>query len=257
VGVKADDGLSSFARDLADALRRGGIEVTTGPGATSPDVVLYLIAGAGQAAWYCDWPGSGSAALASSLAGALTQASSAAPPFGFDCDALQTAGARVPATLVRLPSGAVEGRALAQSLARSVATYLDRYGATQRRWRDGARLAWPAAGGITSPYGPEHPLGIDIGQWTGPIRAAADGTVYFAGGNACCSYGLFVVIDSSSGIRTLYGHLESLTVKTGDRVKAGQILGQVGCTGACSGPHLHFEVFDSGVRRNPLAYLGN
>ena len=253
--VKAGDGLSSLASDLADALRRGGIEVSPGPGASRPDAVLLLSASQGQAAWYCDWPGSGSAALASSLAGALTQASGAAPPSGFDCDALQAAGARVPATLIQLPSSAADARALAQSLASSVATYLDRYGATQRRWRDGARLVWPAAGEITSVYGPAHPLGIDIGQWTGPIRAATDGTVYFAGGNACCSYGLFVVIDSPGGIRTLYGHLESLAVKTGDRVKAGQPIGEVGCTGACSGNHLHFEVFDSGLRRNPLTYL--
>jgi murein DD-endopeptidase MepM/ murein hydrolase activator NlpD len=118
-----------------------------------------------------------------------------------------------------------------------------------------ARLLWPAQGDITSDFGPAHPLGIDIGQFEGPIRAASDGVVFFAGGTPCCSYGRFVVIDGADGIRTLYAHLDSLAVKTGDRVKAGQSLGEVGCTGACSGPHLHFEVYDGGVRRNPLLYL--
>jgi murein DD-endopeptidase MepM/ murein hydrolase activator NlpD len=64
-----------------------------------------------------------------------------------------------------------------------------------------------------------------------------------------------VVIDSPDGVRTLYGHLDSIAVKRGDRVKAGQVLGEVGCTGTCFGTHLHFEVIDGGVREDPLAYL--
>ncbi|HXH21149.1 MAG TPA: M23 family metallopeptidase, partial [Dehalococcoidia bacterium] len=113
----------------------------------------------------------------------------------------------------------------------------------------------PASGEITSHYGPGHPLGIDIAQASGPIRAATDGVVFFAGGSPCCSYGRFVVIDGPDGIRTLYAHFESIAVKTGERVKAGQVIGEIGCSGTCSGPHLHFEVFDRGVRRNPLLYL--
>jgi murein DD-endopeptidase MepM/ murein hydrolase activator NlpD len=117
------------------------------------------------------------------------------------------------------------------------------------------RLAWPASGAITSVYGPGHPLGIDIGQARGKIVAASDGVVVWAGGNACCGYGLFVVVSGSSGFDTLYAHLSSLAVKAGDRVRRGQTLGEVGCTGVCSGPHLHFEVWRDRQRVNPLLYL--
>ena len=117
------------------------------------------------------------------------------------------------------------------------------------------RLVWPAAGAITSPFGPSHPLGIDIGQWKGPVVAATDGVVLFAGGDLCCSYGLYVVLGSADGIITLYAHLESIVVKSGQRVRQGEPLGMVGCTGYCFGNHLHFEVIEGGARRNPLTYL--
>ena len=85
--------------------------------------------------------------------------------------------------------------------------------------------------------------------------AATDGVVLFAGGNPCCSYGLYAVVESPGGIITVYGHLESIIVTQGQRVRQGQPLGDVGCTGSCFGTHLHFEVIEDGVRRNPLTYL--
>lgn len=119
-------------------------------------------------------------------------------------------------------------------------------------------LIWPAVGPISSYYGPSHPLGIDIDLYanpSAPIAAATSGTVIFAGGNSCCSYGLYVEIMSPSGIETLYAHLSSIAVTVGQTVTQGQILGYAGCTGYCTGPHLHFEVIDNGVREDPLAYL--
>ena len=80
------------------------------------------------------------------------------------------------------------------------------------------------------------------------------GTVVFAGGNPCCSYGLYVVIDSPDGVRTLYGHLSTLAVRRGQKVKQGQTW-QVGNTGTSTGTHLHFEVIDRGARQDPLRYL--
>jgi murein DD-endopeptidase MepM/ murein hydrolase activator NlpD len=103
-----------------------------------------------------------------------------------------------------------------------------------------------------------HPLGIDIDLYNNPnaaIGAATSGTVTFAGGSSCCSYGLYVVVVSPDGIETLYAHLSSIAVSAGQQVSQGQLLGYGGCTGYCTGNHLHFEVIDNGVRVNPLSYL--
>ncbi len=122
----------------------------------------------------------------------------------------------------------------------------------------GAGLVWPIVGPISSSYGPSHPLGIDIDGYNlggAPVVAATNGTVIFAGGNACCSYGLYVVIISPEGIETLYAHLSSISVVEGQTVSQGEVLGLIGDTGYSTGVHLHFEVIDNGVRQNPLNYL--
>lgn len=119
-------------------------------------------------------------------------------------------------------------------------------------------LIWPVSGPISSYMDASHPLGIDIDMFNSPgaaIAAATSGTVTFAGGDPCCSYGLYVVIVSSDGIETLYAHLSSIAVSLGQAVSQGDFIGNVGCTGYCTGNHLHFEVIDNGVRVDPLAYL--
>jgi murein DD-endopeptidase MepM/ murein hydrolase activator NlpD len=119
-------------------------------------------------------------------------------------------------------------------------------------------LIWPVVGPISSYYGPSHPLGIDIDGFNLPgasIAAATSGTVVFAGGNPCCSYGLYVVVMSPGGIETLYAHLSSISVNQGDTVEQGAQIGIIGSTGYSTGRHLHFEVIDNGVRENPLDYL--
>lgn len=121
-----------------------------------------------------------------------------------------------------------------------------------------AGLIWPLSGPISSYYGPSHPLGIDIDGFNlvgSAIGAATEGTVVFAGGNACCSYGLYVVVVSPGGIETLYAHLSSIYVTQGEYVSQGQALGVIGNSGYSTGVHLHFEVIDNGVRQNPLNYL--
>ena len=119
-------------------------------------------------------------------------------------------------------------------------------------------LSWPASGPISSYYDGSHPLGIDIDLFNSvgtAIGAATEGTVTFSGGDPCCSYGLYVVVVSPGGIETVYAHLSSITVGQGEYVVPGQTLGYSGCTGYCTGTHLHFEVIDNGVRVNPLSYL--
>ena len=123
-------------------------------------------------------------------------------------------------------------------------------------------LIWPVSGPITSPYGPRclpngdcsfHP-GIDIGASSGtPIRAAAAGTVISAGWLG--GYGNLVVIDHGNGLATAYAHQSSMAVGNGASVSQGQVIGYVGCTGHCFGPHLHFEVRVNGTPVDPLGYL--
>ena len=120
-----------------------------------------------------------------------------------------------------------------------------------------AGFIWPLSGPITSPFGPRwgsfHP-GIDIGVPTGtPIHAAAAGTVLWCGWEE--GYGNLVVIDHHNGLATAYGHQSRILVSCDENVAQGQTIGLVGCTGYCTGPHLHFEVRVNGRPVDPLGYL--
>ena len=64
-----------------------------------------------------------------------------------------------------------------------------------------------------------------------------------------------IAIDHGNGIVTLYNHLGSLWVAAGATVTAGQGIAAVGCTGVCTGPHVHFETIVGGAIVNPLRYL--
>lgn len=115
---------------------------------------------------------------------------------------------------------------------------------------------WPATGRLTSPFGPQHPLGIDISMVVStPIAAATAGQVTFIGGNPCCSYGYHIIIEHADGFETLYAHLSQFYVEVGQWVNTGDIIGASGNTGYSTGPHLHFEVRQDGIHYNPLAYL--
>ena len=121
----------------------------------------------------------------------------------------------------------------------------------------GTGFAWPLSGPITSPFGLRwgtlHP-GIDIGVPTGtPIHAAGSGTVLWCGWMS--GYGNLVMIDHHNGLATLYGHQSRIAVSCGEQVTAGDVIGYVGCTGFCTGPHLHFEVRLNGNPVDPLGYL--
>jgi murein DD-endopeptidase MepM/ murein hydrolase activator NlpD len=121
----------------------------------------------------------------------------------------------------------------------------------------GTGFAWPLSGPITSPFGMRwgtlHP-GIDIGVPTGtPIHAAGSGTVVWCGWMS--GYGNLVMIDHHNGLATLYGHQSRIAVGCNQQVSTGDIIGYVGCTGFCTGPHLHFEVRLNGTPVDPLGYL--
>lgn len=115
----------------------------------------------------------------------------------------------------------------------------------------------PATGRLTSSYGRRwgrlH-AGIDVAGRSGsPIRAVAEGTVLEAGWQG--GYGRAVRVIHDDGTITLYAHMSSLSVRTGERVSAGERLGGEGATGNVTGVHLHFEVRINGTPVNPATWL--
>ena len=129
---------------------------------------------------------------------------------------------------------------------------------TGERSADPAEVAleWPVRGPITSGFGRRwggmHE-GIDIGVPEGtPVRAAAPGTVAFAG--SLDGDGNVVVLDHGAGVSTAYLHLSAILVSAGT-VAAGSEIGTSGCTGYCFGPHLHFELRIGGTPIDPLPVL--
>ena len=101
---------------------------------------------------------------------------------------------------------------------------------------------------------PAMHTGIDFRGETGdPARATADGTVTVAGWQG--GYGKMVEIDHGYGFTTRYGHLSDITVKVGQRVRAGHIVGKVGSTGRSTGPHLHYETRVNGEAVDPRKFL--
>jgi murein DD-endopeptidase MepM/ murein hydrolase activator NlpD len=124
------------------------------------------------------------------------------------------------------------------------------------------QLAWPASGTVTARFGEwrgsHRHAGIDIGMLrTLRLRAVSAGVVkrtgYVPGYDG---YGNVVVLDLPGPYTALYAHLSNVRVRPGQRVRKGQRLGLAGCTGSCSGTHLHFELMRRGRPLNPLALLG-
>ncbi len=124
--------------------------------------------------------------------------------------------------------------------------------------RGTGQLAWPAVGGYISSqmgyrWGQMH-KGIDIARPSNrTIKAADNGTIVSAGWDG--GYGNKIVIDHNNGFRTVYAHLDSISVNVGQTVSQGQQIGVMGSTGHSTGVHLHFEVYKNGSLRNPLEYL--
>jgi murein DD-endopeptidase MepM/ murein hydrolase activator NlpD len=118
-----------------------------------------------------------------------------------------------------------------------------------------AALVWPVVGGTISQYFHAGHLALDIAAPYGnTVVAAQSGTVTSAGWRNNGG-GNVISIDHGNGMITVYNHLGSIWVSPGQYVSAGQGIGGVGCTGICTGPHVHFEVIVNGVIDNPLRYL--
>lgn len=116
-------------------------------------------------------------------------------------------------------------------------------------------LIWPVPGGQITTYFSSYHLAVDIAAPYGAGVQAADGGVVTWAGWRNNGGGLVVAIDHGNGISTVYNHLGSILVGPGQAVGKGDTIAAVGCTGVCTGPHVHFEVIVGGVLVNPLRYL--
>ena len=97
--------------------------------------------------------------------------------------------------------------------------------------------------------------GLDFPKNTGtPVTAIQDGIVFYAGAQFS-GYGKLVVIKHDSHWSSLYAHLHRISVKQGDRISKGGLVGLVGNTGRSSGPHLHFELIYDKQPINPMRYM--
>lgn len=127
----------------------------------------------------------------------------------------------------------------------------------------GKQLAWPTTGSVSSYFGYRtHPIfgdrrfhaGIDISAPAGQsVIAAESGKVVLAGYKG--GYGLVVIIDHGNALATLYAHLQAVNVATGATVGRASRVGSVGCSGYCTGPHLHFETRINGEPRDPMQFF--
>jgi len=110
-----------------------------------------------------------------------------------------------------------------------------------------------------------HPIYKTKKTHTGMDFTAPKGTEIYTTGNGVISeakyskrgYGNHVVIDHGYGYNTLYAHMKNLSVRVGQKVKRGEVIGYVGNSGSSVGPHLHYEVIKNGIKINPINFYYN
>ena len=120
--------------------------------------------------------------------------------------------------------------------------------------RGSGRFVWPTSGTVTQGYKPLH-RAIDIASGRGTQVKASDSGYVVAAGWSNAGYGNYVVVDHGNGFQTLYAHLDRFFVSAGESVAKGVVIGLMGDTGNSTGTHLHFEIRQNGVNRNPFGYL--
>jgi len=115
-------------------------------------------------------------------------------------------------------------------------------------------LVWPVPGGAISQYFHAGHLALDIAAPYGSMIVSAQSGIVTSSGWRNNGGGYVISIDHGNGMHTVYNHLGDLWVSSGAYVVAGQGIGAIGCTGICTGPHVHFEVIVNGIIDNPQRY---
>lgn len=128
-------------------------------------------------------------------------------------------------------------------------------------YRVAAEWTVPLDGPLGSPFGQRWGRlheGIDIEGWAETrVRAARSGVVTKVGWlDGYSGYGFVVKTRHEGGFVTMYAHLARAFVRPGDQIAAGQLIARAGCTGSCTGVHLHFQMWQRGKLVDPLRYLG-
>lgn len=128
----------------------------------------------------------------------------------------------------------------------------------------GTLIIYPTLGRLTSGYGyrddpftglRRYHYGIDLANVTGTAIIASMAGVVVDIENRPAGYGKYVVIRHDRGYQTLYGHLNTISVREGQRVLQGQTIGTMGSTGRSTGSHLHFAIYKNNRPVNPLSIL--
>jgi murein DD-endopeptidase MepM/ murein hydrolase activator NlpD len=152
--------------------------------------------------------------------------------------------------VIFIPGGKMDANALSSAIKRPVVERMI-YPVSNRRitsnygWREDP--VNPVAGQMT------FHRAVDLaGRMGDPVKASLKGTVLHVDSNR--NLGNFIILKHGE-YQTLYAHLSAVSVKAGEQVNQGQVIGKVGETGYTTGPHLHFEVFRNGNRVNPLELL--
>lgn len=137
-------------------------------------------------------------------------------------------------------------------------------GVESEGWRQ--RFIWPAHGRISGLFGSQriyrgmpgaYHSGVDIAPGAGtPVVAPADGMIVLAGPPAFSLEGHLIIIDHGMGLNSAFLHLATQSVREGDRVRQGQVVGTVGATGRATGPHLHWSMKWNDARIDPQAIAG-
>jgi murein DD-endopeptidase MepM/ murein hydrolase activator NlpD len=132
-------------------------------------------------------------------------------------------------------------------------------------WRQS--FAWPATGRISGLFGAQriykgepgsYHSGVDVAKPTGaPVAAPADGVVILAADSPFTLEGNLLMIDHGMGLNSAFLHLSRIDVRVGDRVRQGQLIGQVGATGRATGSHLHWGMKWHDSRIDPLLLAGD
>jgi murein DD-endopeptidase MepM/ murein hydrolase activator NlpD len=96
--------------------------------------------------------------------------------------------------------------------------------------------------------------GLDFsGPLGSPVRVTAPGVVTYSGSRG--AYGKTVEVDHGYGMKTRYGHLQTIAVNVGTKVERGTVIGGLGSTGRSTGPHVHYEIWQDDVVKNPTRFL--